>query len=438
MTRALLLSAALAAAAFLAAVPAAGAASYRPGEVIVTYRDGTSVPAERRTARTAGTARRSGAGPGTTTRRLEIEDGDSVRETVDQLQDDPRVARARPNYIARASAVNPRDPFFRKQWNLRSPTVGLNMPEAWQIARDRGAAGGRGAVVAVLDTGVAYQRFRRFRRAPDLRHFARGYDFVDGDSHPNDENGHGTHVAGTIGQSTGNGIAASGIAYRAKIMPVRVLNADGEGDTFSISRGIRYAARRRVDVINLSLEFRAGLLASQIPDVISALRYARQRGVLVVAAAGNQNDPVVAFPARAPAVLGVAATTIRGCQAEYSNSGADVDLTAPGGGSDAAIGDNDYDAATCVPQASGPFIFQQTFLRSVQRFGLPRGYEGTSMASPHVAGTAALVIATKRLGRDPRPSAVAEHLEATARDLGPPGVDPRYGHGLVDAAAALR
>jgi serine protease len=423
MTRTLLLSAAVAAAMLSAAVPAAGAAPYRSGEVVVTYRD-------------AGASSGSAGEP--TTRRVQIEDGDSVRETVEELQEDPRVARARPNYIARASAVTPRDPFFRKQWNLRSPTVGLNMPDAWQIARDRGAPGGRGAVVAVLDTGVAYERFRRFRRAPDLRHFARGYDFVDGDRHPNDENGHGTHVAGTIGQSTGNGVAAAGIAYRAKIMPVRVLDAQGAGDTFSISRGIRYAARRKVDVINLSLEFAADVRASQIPDVISALRYAERRGVLVVAAAGNQSDPVVAFPARAPSVLGIAATTIRGCQAGYSNSGVDVDLSAPGGGSDATVRDNEYDAATCRPQASGPFIFQQTFVRSVRRFGLPRGYEGTSMASPHVSGTAALVIATNRLGRNPRPSAVAEHLQATARDIGPPGFDSRYGHGLVDAAAALR
>jgi len=420
----------------VAAVPSAVAAPYRSGEVIVTYRDGAAAPAQGRAARAAGAAPASPRG--SETRRLEIEDGEGVRETVAELQRDPDVLRARPNYVARASRVVPRDPAFRRQWNLSSPTVGLNMPDAWSLARRRGAPGGRGAVVAVLDTGVAYQRHRGFRRAPDLNRFTRGYDFISGDGHPNDENGHGTHVAGTIAQSTGNRIATAGIAYRAKIMPVRVLDGDGAGDTFSISRGIRYAARRRVDVINLSLEFSADVQSSQIPDVISALRYARSRGVLVVAAAGNQNDPQVAFPARAPSVLGVAATTIRGCQAGYSNSGPDVDLAAPGGGVDAVSSANAYDAAVCRPALPGPFIYQQTFVRSVRRFGLPRGYEGTSMAAPHVAGVAALVIATRRLGRNPRPEAVAAHLAATARDVGAPGFDTNYGNGIVDAAAALR
>jgi len=285
---------------------------------------------------------------------------------------------------------------------------------------------------------VAYERFRGFRRAPDLRRFAPGYDFVDSDRHPNDQNGHGTHVAGTIAQSTDNGLGTAGIAYRAKIMPVRVLDADGAGDTFSISRGIRYAARRRVDVINLSLEFDGSVRQSQVPDIVSALRYARGKGVLVVAAAGNQADDLVAYPARAPSVLGVAATTIRGCQADYSNAGRRVDLAAPGGGADAANSDNEYDASVCRPDRQGPFVRQQTFTTSVRRFGLPRGYEGTSMAAPHVSGVAALVIASGILGKNPSPVLVERHLEERARDAGPVGFDIRYGHGLLDAAAALR
>ncbi|MGI9081512.1 MAG: S8 family serine peptidase, partial [Thermoleophilaceae bacterium] len=127
-----------------------------------------------------------------------------------------------------------------------------------------------------------------------------------------------------------------------------------------------------------------------------------------------------------------------GCQAEYSNSGFDLDITAPGGGVDAANIDTAYDQSVCRPGQPGPYIYQQTFTSGVRTFGLPGGYEGTSMAAPHVSGVAALVIASRRLGPRPSPRAVEEHLERTARDIGTPGFDPRYGYGLLDAAAALR
>jgi serine protease len=419
----------------LLAAPASAAPAYVPGQVIVKYKDGTSAKAQASSARAADTG--GAVGPAAQPRKLRLRGPATVAGAVKALRRDPRVQYASPNYVAHAAGLTPNDPGFRLQWNFSGP-FGINMPDAWDLAKARKAPGGRGVVVAVLDTGVAYQRYGRFRRDPDLNRFVKGIDYVDGDSHPNDENGHGTHVAGTIAQSTGNRIGAAGIAYQAKIMPVRVLDADGAGDTYAIARGIRYAVKHKAKVINMSLEFDASVRASQIPDLVSAMRYARQKGVLVVAAAGNQADGAVAYPARAKDAVAVSATTVRGCLADYSNVGVDVDLAAPGGGRDAALSDDAYDAATCRPDLAGQFIYQETFTGSVRSFGLPRGYEGTSMAAPHVSGVAALLIASKRLGRNPSPTAIIHRLESTARDLGQPGFDRRYGYGLLDAAAALR
>jgi serine protease len=419
------------------ALPASASASdYVSDEVIVHYEDGTTTSAAAAARADAGTAAAQQL-PGDS-EQLAIEDGDSVRETIAELEDDPNVAYAVPNWRAHAAALPTDDPASRRQWNLFRPW-GINLLEAWTLAASHGAPGGRGAVVALLDSGVAYENRGHFRRAPDLRRstFIRPYDFIDKDPHPNDSYGHGTHVAGTIAQTTNNGVATAGIAYNAKIMPLRVLDDRGYGDSAAIARAIRYATRYGADVINISLEFPPGVRASEIPDVIGALRYARRHNSLVVGAAGNKADVAVAYPARAHSVLSVAATTITGCQADYSNSGDDLDLAAPGGGPDAPNRDSVWDRAHCDPDRPGNPIVQQTFPRRnlVDRFTLPDDYEGTSMAAPHVSAIAALVVATKRLGPDPTPAEIEAHLELTARHTDRPD---RYGAGLVDAGAALR
>jgi serine protease len=404
-------------AAILALLSLAGPAAaddYVRGEVVVKYDDGGAAKVH------------------------EIADGDSVRETVAELRDDPGVEYAVPNHIARAAQFTPNDPGFRLQWNLFD-AFGIGMPEAWTLAEAAGAPGGRGAIVAVLDSGVAFERFGRYRRAPDLRRktFVRGYDFIGRDRHPNDVFGHGTHVTGTIAQATNNDLGAAGVAYGARIMPLRVLDSQGMGDSLAIAKAIRYAARHRADVINLSLEFDVEVVASEIPEILAAIRFAHRRGVLIVAAAGNFNRRV-AYPARAAQVIAVGATTRNGCRSDYSNRGDDLDLVAPGGGVDAEPQTTE-ELGLCDPEDSGDWIYQQTFRGiSVRRFGLPEGYEGTSMASPHVSGVAALVIASGKLGPNPTPAAVQDHIQATARDLGKPGFDPSYGYGLVDAAGALR
>ena len=426
----------IAAAMLVLIVPAgARAADYVPDEVIVHYERGTGGGVAAQVAAEAGTQPVQALPGGS--EQLQIDDGESVRETISELKADPNVAYAVPNWRARAAA-EPNDPNSRLQWNLFG-AYGINVVEAWSLAQGLGAPAGRGAVVALLDSGVAYERRGRYRRAPDLRRstFVRPYDFIGKDRHPNDVFGHGTHVAGTIAQTTNNGVGTAGIAYRAKIMPLRVLDSIGEGDSVAIARAIRYAGRYRADVINLSLEFPAEVRAAEIPDVLAALRYAHRRGSVVVAAAGNQSDIAVAYPARAQSVIAVGATTVTGCQADYSNTGEDLDLVAPGGGPDAPNSGGAWDEEHCDPDSIGRPIIQQTFKDEglVQRFGFPRDFEGTSMAAPHVSATAALVIATKRLGPNPSPGDVERHLEATARPTDRPD---RYGAGLLDAAAALR
>ena len=429
--------------------------SYVPGEVIVRYARDADRAARARVQRATGVGNPRVFAP--RTRALTITDGQSVSETLRELRARPEVATASPNPIARVSAYFPQDPgnagvpggWQQLQWNFLAPS-GVNAPDAWQRLIDVGRPGGTGVTVAVLDTGVAYSNAGRCprstgsssrhtvtcTRSPDFRtgDFVAGYDFVDDDSRPNDENGHGTHVASTIGEGTGDNVAVTGLAYGARIMPVRVLDRLGEGDSVAISSGIRFAARKGADVINLSFEFGTQVTRSEIPDILAALRYARRKGVLVVGASGNAAARSVAYPARASQVLSVGATTQHLCVAEYSNNGANLDIVAPGGGEDARIPDD----PNCKPdERPGGNIFQMTFDGSLRRFGLPGGYMGTSMAAPHVSAAAALVIASGVIGPHPSPAAIEARLKATARDLGPGGPDYRYGAGLLDAARAV-
>ena len=290
------------------------------------------------------------------------------------------------------------------------------MPEAWALAAAAGAPGGRGAVVAVLDSGVAYERFGRYRRAPDLRRnsFVRGYDFVDRDRHPNDVYGHGTHVAGTIVQATNNRLGVAGIAYGAKVMPLRVLDAVGDGRL----RGhrprdpLRGTPRRRRDQPQPRVRARAWC-AAEIPEILAAIRYAHRRGVLIVAAAGNEYSRRVAYPARAGHVIAVGATTRNGCQSDYSNSGADLDVSPPA-------------AAWTPPTPTTPEDLRPLPARRQRRLDLPADLPRWSVGAsacraatrarrwraPTWPRVAALVIASGKLGANPSPGAVQHHLQA--------------------------
>ncbi|HEU0318312.1 MAG TPA: S8 family serine peptidase [Solirubrobacteraceae bacterium] len=409
-------------------------------KIVVRYKASASLAARAAAQRDAGAGSPRSFAP--YTRTLRVRPGQSVAGALARLRSRSDVAYAVPDYVAKASYV-PNDPgppntlggWQSTQWNFLADT-GVNAPVAWDHLIAAKRPGAKGVTIAVLDTGVAYSDRGRFKRSPDFAagRFVQGYDFVGRDGFPNDENGHGTHVAGTIGESTNNGVALAGLAYGARIMPVRVLNSRGEGDASDIAAGIRYAARHGAQVINLSLEFSAGVRQREIPGIIEAIRYAEKKNVVVVGASGNEADSAIAYPARYSPVISVGATTEHLCVADYANVGSGLDLVAPGGGGDAENGG----AASCRPDIKplGRDIFQLTLNGSVRRFGYPDGYEGTSMAAPHVAATAALIIASGVLGSSPTPDQIEERLKSTARDLGPPGYDRRYGYGLIDAAKA--
>jgi serine protease len=422
---------------------AAAPAAYAPGEVVVGYAPAGAATAG---AADAGAHSVSAWRPSSAvrTRVLHLAQGVSIASALCRLRRRAGVAWAVPDYRARIAGTwipddegtggQPGD-WQELQWNFAGQ-FGVDAPEAWANLAADGAAGGEGVTIAVLDTGVAYANRGRFRRSPDFSRytFVKGYDFVARNPYPNDRNGHGTFVAATIAEETNNHLGLTGLAYAAHIMPVRVLNSQGEGEASTIAEGVMFAVKHHAQVINLSLEFSPGITASDIPELIHALRYAHRHGVLVVAAAGNEGHTAIAYPARAADVVSVGATTEHGCLADYSNDGTGLTLVAPGGGADADLpGD-----PNCHPELPpGHDIYQVTFTgSSLTKFGLPSGYEGTSMATPHVAATAALVIASGVLGRHPTPAQITARLKATARKLGGDGDERLYGAGLLDAAAA--
>lgn len=302
----------------------------------------------------------------------------------------------------------PNDPYYPYQWHLDQ----IGMPEAW--TRQRGA----GTVVAVIDTGVAHRSEGRFMQAPDLgqTRFVDGYDFVRKDAHPDDEHGHGTHCAGTIAQSTHNEVGVAGVAPEATIMPLKVLDASGRGGWGAIAAAIRYAADHDANVISMSL---GGGMPSRA--VQRAIDYAHDKGVLVVAAAGNSARSRVEYPARHDHVLSVGAVRFDRTLTFYSNYGEGLDIVAPGG--DLRV-DQNQDG---MPDG----VLQNTLVGGDPKKFDYLAWQGTSMATPHVAGVAALLHSAGVHDPD-----TLEHmLKQSADDLGD---ERRYGSGLVQAGNALR
>jgi serine protease len=406
-----------------------------PGQLLVQYADGEAPQA------------------------IEVPPGADLEALASRVERSPAIVSATPNYIASASGWLPNDPGVNpartgragdwqlRQWNflpchsLCYPgTVstgpqslgGMNVIRAWQNLRRAGRPGAQGVRIAVLDTGVAYRNLgRMYRRDPELspKTFVRGYDFVEDDRIPLDLNGHGTHVASTIAQATNNRRGLTGIAFGARVMPVRVLDSNGFGTTLDIIRGLRWAARNDAKVINMSLNFSCG---ESIPALGDALQYARSRGAVVVASAGNSGAQTCpSLPATHPTVISVGGTTESGCVATYSFESEQIDLAAPGGGSS---------RSGCPFSSAERSIFQVGMIaRDPRWFGIEPSWTGTSMAAAHVSAAAAAVLASKVLPRGKRGAGeVLRRLESTARlpAYAQGNAASGFGAGIVDLGRA--
>ena len=379
-------------------------ASAVPHALVVDFRDGTPAEEVAERARRWGLPLHLNSVEGVRSGIAIAEGVDDVDAALARIRGDADVEEAEPLVQMEALAFTPNDPEFPKQWNLRM----IHMPDAWELSR------GKGVVVAVIDTGIAYEDRGDYVQVPDLAgaRFVAGYDFVHDTEHPNDDNGHGTHVAGTIAQRTNNGVGVAGVAFEARLMPLKVLDRSGIGTSADIADAIRWAADHGAKVLNLSL---GGPGYSAVME--RAVAYARQKGAVVVCAAGNAGTGQVSYPAAYAGAVAVGAVGPDGQLAPYSSWGEALDIVAPGGN-------------TKLGPGSG--ILQATIDRMDFRRPVLAEYQGTSMATPHVAGVAALLFAAGARTPDEVEKALFEGAESGG------AWTPRTGHGRLDALGALQ
>lgn len=317
---------------------------------------------------------------------IKVENKARVKAAVKYLNNLTSIAYAEPNYKYKIT-YTPTDSDYKYQWPLEL----MNAPAAWDITK-----GSRNITIAILDTGIDFTH-------PELSGhiLSNGYDFVNKDKYPGDDNGHGTMVAGVIGaKMDGKGIV--GVAGGTRLLPIKVLDRDGSGYTQNISKGIIYAVNNGAKIINLSL---AGPYYSQ--GVKDAISYAHSKGRVVVAASGNSGRYMTTYPAANPYVIAVGATDSNDQLASFSNYGSYIDVTAPG-----------EDIYTTAP-------LYRTVLNQ-------RGYaivDGTSFAAPQVSALAALLLS---VFPNLSPNQVEGMIDGGVKDIGPKGKDIYYGYGRIN------
>jgi serine protease len=438
-------------------------APFLRGSIIVKFRPGTASTAQRAMlARINGSATRSLSYASFDI--VSIDAADDPEAAARRLAAQPDVEYAQARYRVHSAFV-PNDPLYTRQWNFPA----IDMERAWDI--NPGAT--PSITVAVLDSGVAYRsavvRYDAgpvelgldalflpalgpvdipFAAAPDLGgadRFVSPRDFIWDTAMPLDLEGHGTHVTGTIGQLTNNGVGGAGVAFNVRIMPVKVIdgvwdfifNSPFEGTDDVVARGIRYAVDNGARVINMSI----GRNGSPAPVVRDAVSYAVSRGAFVVVSSGNGFEDgnlverLAEFAPEIDGMVAVGAIGQRRSRAHYSTTGSYVELVAPGG-------DQRADGTPGgILQQTFDFDLVETYFDGPARYRAPRfdsfAYQflqGTSMAAPHVAGFAALLMQQGITS----PAAIEAIMKRYATDLGPKGPDEEYGHGLINPRASLR
>ena len=448
-------------------------APYAAGRVIVKFRDGTSSAVRLKSLALASKTSATSEQPSYANFEIvRIDPNEDAEAVADALRQRPDVEYAQAAYRVHKMFV-PNDQFYKQvQWNL--PLI--DMERAWDIQGTAGSA----ITVAILDSGIAFEnkviRFRGqaftddsdnfhealgtvdipFAAATDLftpDRFVAPHDFIWDDNDPVDLDGHGTHVTGTIGELTNNGIGLAGVAFNVKLMPVKVIEGDwdlifgapNEGTDETVARGIRYAADHGAKVINMSI----GRTGPEAPVIEAAIRYAVGKGVFVAIAAGNDfldgnpTEVIAEIASRVQGAVSVGAVDRNSDRAFYSSSAGWVELVAPGGSS-RTRGFVPFDSVVfqqTVDLTFGVCLVEPNACGTRPSLTAPRfdvfnyfGFQGTSMATPHVSGLAAMLMQQGLTN----PAAVEAALERFAKDLGAPGRDSDFGFGLIQARDTLR
>jgi thermitase len=374
--------------------PPAAMPAFVPGEIIVKFQPNVGQLGAQSSLRAEG-LRPLEVASGGELLRVQVAPGQEV-QAIAELLARGDVEYATFNYYVQALG-DPNDPSYSSQWSLKQfQDHDIDAPEAWDLH-----TGSASVIIAVIDTGVDLDH-------PDLQaKIVPGYDYVNSDPFPDDDHGHGTHVAGIAAAIGNNGVGIAGVSWGARIMPIKVLNASGGGTLFNVSQGIYYAVANGAKVINLSL----GQPGTSYPctgfeAIRDAMQYALDNGRLVVVAAGNESASAVSCPAAYSQAMAVGSTDYSDLRSWFSNYGSDLDIAAPG-----------------------------SFIYSTYRNGGYTTLSGTSMATPHVAGLAALLWS---LSPSLAASQMRSIIQDTADDLGTAGWDQEYGYGRINARRALQ